>query len=106
VQLIDTRQKKDYESGAHNGKGHIPGAINIPYHELIDEFGNTLLKDQLIEKLSKYNLDPTKETITYCQQGVSAAIGYAALQEAGFQNVKLYDDSWAGFSTMEETKHL
>lgn len=100
------RRPQEFNSGDHNGKGHIPGAINIPYTEMIDIYGNTKNKSDLQDLLKNFDLDPTKETVTYCHKGVTAAIGYAALGEAGFDKLRLYDGSWSEFSSHEKTKKV
>jgi thiosulfate/3-mercaptopyruvate sulfurtransferase len=42
-------------------------------------------------------LDPSKETIVYCQSGVRASETAGVLQHLGFTNVKIYDSSWLGY---------
>ena len=42
-------------------------------------------------------LDPSKETIVYCQSGVRASETAGVLQHLGFTNVKVYDSSWLGY---------
>ena len=42
-------------------------------------------------------LDPSKETIVYCQSGARASETAGVLQELGFTEVKVYDSSWLGY---------
>lgn len=106
AQIIDVRSKETFNSGEHNGKGHIPSAINVPYLDFLDSYGNTKSHDELRNILSEKNIDPKKETIFYCGGGVTAAIGVAAAREIGFENVKLYDGSWAEWSKSQKTKDI
>lgn len=106
TQILDTRGPEQYKSGAHNDRGHIPGTKNLHFATLMDEYGNLKSKDELTKIVENLELDPNKETITYCQGGVTACIGIAALKEIGFKNVKLYDGSWAEYSSLEKTKSI
>src|SRR2546421_759717 len=42
-------------------------------------------------------LDPTKETIVYCQSGARASETAGVLEQLGFTNIKVYDSSWLGY---------
>jgi thiosulfate/3-mercaptopyruvate sulfurtransferase len=42
-------------------------------------------------------LDPSKETVVYCQSGVRASETAGVLKHLGFTNVKIYDSSWLGY---------
>lgn len=104
MQFVDVRPPEQYNSKDHNGKGHIPGAINIHYANLMDNIGNMKSTDEIKSLVTSAGLDPNKETITYCHAGVSACVGFTALKEAGFENVRLYDGSWLEYSSKQETK--
>ncbi len=43
-------------------------------------------------------LDPSRETIVYCQSGTRAAVTAAVLESLGFDRVKVYDASWLGYA--------
>ena len=113
VQIVDARTPKEFvgeDIRAIRG-GHIPGAINIPYEQnWVDPETSTKLArkqvssnagmslksmDDLKRLYSK--LDPSKETIVYCQSGVRASETAGVLQHLGFTNVKVYDSSWLGY---------
>ena len=106
TQIIDVRRKEVFNSREHNNKGHVPSSHNIYFGELVDSIGRVRRKDEILEITNRLNLDPNKETITYCQGGVTAWIAIAALEEAGFKKLRLYDGSWAEFSSTEKTKDL
>jgi thiosulfate/3-mercaptopyruvate sulfurtransferase len=42
-------------------------------------------------------LDPSKESIVYCQSGARASQTAGVLQQLGFTKVKVYDSSWLGY---------
>lgn len=68
IQIIDARSLTDFEK-----KGHVKGAVNIPHGKL-----RGCLKD----------LDPDKETVTYCNKGVTGNAAQNILINNGFKDVK------------------
>lgn len=113
AQIIDARTPGEFRGQdirALRG-GHIPGAVNIPYEQnWVDPLaaiklarrqvdGNAGMSLKPTDSLrSLYaNLDPSKETIVYCQSGVRASQTAAVLAELGFRNVRIYDSSWLGY---------
>lgn len=111
VQIVDVRTPAEYaglDVRAARG-GHIPGAVNIPYEEnwvdpetnvkLIrrqasDTRGMALKPVAALRRLYA-GLDPTKETIVYCQTGGRASETFGILKELGFEKVRLYKLSWS-----------
>lgn len=98
-------------------KGHIPGAVNVPYLANFDAaFANatraeerqTIASPSASFKLgSPASLRLTyrnagvaegSRVITYCGRGHAAAVGMLALKVAGHEAVALYDGSWAEWS--------
>lgn len=70
--LVDVRTEMEHQSGYIKGCQHIP-------------------LDKLASRL--YELDKSKEIITYCRAGLRAAQAYRILKNAGFTNVKYMDGS-------------
>ena len=113
VQIVDARTPQEFigeDIRAIRG-GHIPGAINIPYEQnWIDpetpakvarkqtnnNAGMSLKAAGDLKQLYS-RLDPSKETIVYCQSGARASETAGVLQQLGFTNVKVYDSSWLGY---------
>jgi thiosulfate/3-mercaptopyruvate sulfurtransferase len=73
--------------------GHIPGAINIPLTENLDENGEFLSPELLRKKYAP--LLATGETTIHCGSGVTACHTNLALDTAGFEIPKLYVGSWS-----------
>lgn len=81
--------------------GHIPGAINIPFSENLDENGNFLAPEILKEKYIKLLEGKPKHLIIHCGSGVTACHTILALNYAGFQFPNLYVGSWSEWSRRE-----
>lgn len=105
--VIDVRNAKRY-----NGEiepidliaGHIPGAINIPFTENLDENGLFLSPNELKEKYKKAfnNVNP-KNIIVHCGSGVTACHTLLAIASAELETPKLYVGSWSEWSRNSKT---
>lgn len=79
--------------------GHIPGAINIPFTENLDENGFFSNPEQLKEKYEKALPDLKSENvIVHCGSGVTACHMLLAMDYAGLAIPKLYVGSWSEWS--------
>lgn len=77
--------------------GHIPGAVNVPYLENLDENGRYLSVEKLREKYSPLVKDKEK-IIVHCGSGVTACHTLLALEQAGLKGASLYVGSWSEWS--------
>ena len=67
--ILDTRTQEEYDAG------HIPGAILIPYDEILEKAEGTLKdKDQLI--------------LVYCRSGRRSKLAAADLVKLGYTNIR------------------
>ncbi|TKH43912.1 sulfurtransferase [Paenibacillus sp. FSL R10-2782] len=101
--LIDSRERPRYlglEEPIDTAAGHIPGAVNFFWKEVLDEKG--IFKN--VEQLEKHfaSLDRNAEITVYCGSGVSACPNVLALNEAGFSKVRLYPGSWSDWISYSE----
>lgn len=81
--------------------GHIPGAINIPFSENLDDNGNFLKPEVLREKYSELLKGKPEKLIIHCGSGVTACHTILALVYAGFKIPNLYVGSWSEWSRRE-----
>ncbi|SHG29578.1 sulfurtransferase [Chryseobacterium sp. OV279] len=81
--------------------GHIPGAINIPFSENLDENGNFLKPEVLKQKYTEFLKDKPQHLIIHCGSGVTACHTILALNYAGFPIPDLYVGSWSEWSRRE-----
>ena len=99
AQVIDVRAADRFRGEADEPRpglrrGHMPGAINLPWTDLV-RAGTLKETDELLAAFEKAGLDRGKPIITSCGSGVSAAILTLALTVAGQRPGALYDGSWA-----------
>lgn len=98
--LVDARPHHLYDgdSGAPR-TGHIPGAVNVPYTELVDHgFGLFASPEELRKALAAAGIDPEDgdtEVISSCGSGVSASVVCMALDLLGRPDVPVFDGSFA-----------
>ena len=97
LKLVDVRSKEEYngESEADEKPGHIPGAVNVVWQELVGADGQLqCAPDAARQLLQAANISQDDEIVTYCKVGARAAVGYQALKRLGY-NVRLYDASYS-----------
>ncbi|RFS20478.1 sulfurtransferase [Chitinophaga silvatica] len=82
--------------------GHIPGAINIPFSENLDENGNFLVPQVLKDKYSGLLSGKPEKLIVHCGSGVTACHTILALTSAGFEVPNLYVGSWSEWSRRDK----
>jgi thiosulfate/3-mercaptopyruvate sulfurtransferase len=75
--------------------GHMPGAVNLPYKELLAPDGTMLKAPELEKKLAALGVSPNEPAVASCGSGVTAAILVLAMTSLGAKRVALYDGSWA-----------
>lgn len=75
--------------------GHMPGAINLPYKNLLTENGQFLAPECVRQIFLEAGLPENKPAVTTCGSGMTAAVLSVGLALAGFDEGALYDGSWA-----------
>lgn len=74
--------------------GRIPGSVNVPFPELVDEQGRLRPLDELRPLFESVGaLDPDVSPIAYCGGGIAATAVAFALQGLGRDDVAVYDGS-------------
>lgn len=82
--------------------GHMPGAVNLPYADLVDSQGRLRPAAELEARFRASGLDAAAVPVTSCGSGVTAAILVLALTVLG-RPARLYDGSWAEWGSREDT---
>lgn len=78
--------------------GHIPGAVNAPFPENLDERGRFKTAAELRERFQKLGVQPGDGAVVYCGSGVNACHNLLAMKVAGIDAVRLYEGSWSDWS--------
>ncbi|HEY7683474.1 MAG TPA: 3-mercaptopyruvate sulfurtransferase [Gemmatimonadales bacterium] len=74
--------------------GHMPGAISLPYPELVRADGTMLDPDGLRSVLARAGVRLDRPIIATCGSGTSACALLLALHRLGHEANALYDGSW------------
>lgn len=98
--LLDARGADRFSGAAPEPRpglrsGAMPGAVNIPYTELIASDGRLRSVRELERIFEDHGLGERDEVIATCGSGVTAAIIILALEVSGRRAHRLYDGSWA-----------
>lgn len=108
--VVDARMKRWYDGDPTGNPrdGHITGALNIPYPDMVDSL-NRIKPAEILEKnFIAVVPDKKKEIVVYCFIGQTACVDYLAGRSLGY-TMKVYDGSMQEWSRdeslpMEKTK--
>ena len=99
VQVVDARSAgrfagRDPEPRPGLRSGHMPGAFNVPYTEIVEN-GRLVSPERIAAAFKKAGVDTDRPVITSCGSGVTAAILTLGLDALGKKPGRIYDGSWA-----------
>ncbi|MBT3047671.1 MAG: sulfurtransferase [Candidatus Thiodiazotropha sp.] len=105
--LWDARSRNEYAgiSRFSSHPGHIPGAVNLDWLEVMDRQRNLRLKsdDALRSALAQLGLSPEQEIVTYCQTHHRSSLSWFVLRHLGYQRCKGYPGSWSDWGNRDDT---
>jgi len=101
-QVLDARSAARFNGTAPEPRpgissGHMPGATNIPFTELLED-GRLKPAQQLREYFAAKDVDLHQPITTTCGSGVTAAVIAFSLEVVGAKDVTLYDGSWSEYA--------
>ena len=105
-QLLDARSAGRFSGSAPEPRpglssGHMPGALNLPYTELVAD-GRLKAPGELASVFAARWVDLEQPITTTCGSGVTAAVLTLGLIRSGATDVSLYDGSWAEYAQQPE----
>ena len=106
--LLDARPDDEYtgEDGGMGGManpGHIPGAAQLYWEELMTEENNQRFRPigEIEALLRSHGAGPEKTNVSYCMIGMRASVDYMSARMMGW-NVRFYDGSWHDWGTRDD----
>ena len=108
AQLIDARSADRFRGEAPEPRaglraGHMPGAFNLPFNEVIGPEGTLKPAGELRQAFEAAGVDLAAPIVTSCGSGVTAAVLALALARIGREDVAVYDGSWTEWGGRADT---
>ncbi|SEO60555.1 thiosulfate/3-mercaptopyruvate sulfurtransferase [Halogranum amylolyticum] len=86
--VVDTREAWEYE------EGHLPGAVQLDWLELVDDESRGLKpRAELESLLAERGITPDKEVVLYCNTARRISHTYVVLRQLGYEHVAFYEGS-------------
>lgn len=106
IRIWDARSREEY-LGLRSSSlraGHIPGAVNLDWLELMDRTRNLRLlpEEQLRRKLAEVGIHPGHSIITHCQSHHRSGLTWLVAKALGFP-AKAYHASWGEWGNRDDT---
>lgn len=104
--VLDVRRMTEYTGEEVRAKrgGRVPGAAWLFWQDNLNWDGDRRFRasESLGERATSVGASRATPVITYCQGGVRAAHAAIALMMAGYENVQVYDGSWAEWGNRDD----
>ena len=81
--------------------GHMPGALNLPFDQVLNTDGTLKSADEL--KAVFAHVDLARPIVTTCGSGITASVLALALARLGRLDVAVYDGSWSEWGGRPDT---
>lgn len=99
-QVVDARDADRFTGASEDivhglPGGHIPGARNLFFRELLAEDGTFKPREELAAHFAKAGIDPSAPMVASCGSGMTASVVLFAHRLLGHSHGALYDGSWS-----------
>jgi thiosulfate/3-mercaptopyruvate sulfurtransferase len=107
-QILDARSAGRFQGSVPEPRaglrgGHMPGACNLPYTELLAADGSMRPAAELKALFEQSGIDLGRPVIASCGSGVSATVLLLGLHLLGHDGGTLYDGSWSEWGSRPDT---
>ena len=105
--IWDARSAEEYVGSrivAARG-GHIPGAANLDWLDLMDRENHLRLKPlaDIQATLDQLGLSKDKQIVTHCQSHHRSGLTYLVARILGYPAIKAYHGSWGEWGNLDDT---
>lgn len=106
--VLDARPAVRFSAGAPEPRpgmraGHIPGAVSLPFGELLEADQTMKPPAELRARFAAAGVDGSRPVVTSCGSGMTACILTLALVHAGLPAGAVYDGSWTEWGGRPDT---
>ena len=103
--IWDVRSEEEFKGLRPSAKrsGHIPGAINLDWLELMDPRNGLRLQQNLESSLASLGISADRQIVTHCQTHHRSGLSYMVGRLLGFPNIRAYDGSWSEWGNRDDT---
>jgi thiosulfate/3-mercaptopyruvate sulfurtransferase len=86
--IVDTREAWEYD------EGHLPGAVQLDWRELVDDDTRGLRpRAELEAVLADHGITPDRRVVLYCNTARRISHTYLVLRHLGYEDVDFYEGS-------------
>ncbi len=109
AQVVDVRSAgrftaEEPEPRAGMRSGHMPGALSLPFTDLLEGPHRTYRSaDDIRARVIGAGIDPDRRVVTSCGSGVTACAVALGLYLIGREDVAVYDGSWSEWGGRDDT---
>ena len=96
IVILDTRTQEEYSAGT------IPGSVLYNYENNNYSTGAFKSPKDIQNDYIDIGITPDKTIVMFCKTSIRGAQSFAALWNAGYRNLKLYDGAWVEWSDSDE----
>jgi len=106
AQVVDARSAGRFRGEAPEPRaslrsGHMPGALNLPFDQVVNPDGTMKSAAELAPVFA--HIDLARPIVTSCGSGVTASVLALALARLGRFDVAVYDGSWTEWGGRPDT---
>ncbi len=94
--ILDTRTQEEYNAGT------IPGSVLYDYVNNNYSTGAFKSPKDIQNDYIEIGITPDETIVMFCKTSIRGAQSFAALWNAGYRNLKLYDGAWVEWSDSDE----